>query len=385
MTPLPRTGSFYARSWREYLTNRGEDDLPVVRPTIALASQAFLDEIVLVGFRVLRPVSDQQELKRIEREAIAGATFAREAGWLEQPGRFFEEPPVLTDVAIRTVPSRRLAYEHISFASEYEPHPGAPGRQRWLSYTANRRAHAWMLRHDEPRPWLICIHGTSMGRPAIDLALFRARWLHEQLGLNVLLPVLPLHGPRRLDLPRSAVIPSEDVMNNVHGTGQSVWDVRRLISWIRAADGAAAIGVTGISLGGYITSLVASTADGLACAIAGVPVVDLIELIESHAGGHPEDQVRRIARPAKVIAKAISPLALQPKVSFEGRFIYAGLADQLVHPREQVDRLWKHWGKPQIRWYKGGHTGFSRSKPVQRFLLEALVQSNLVERSRATL
>jgi hypothetical protein len=61
------------------------------------------------------------------------------------------------------------------------------------------------------------------------------------------------------------------------------------------------------------------------------------------------------------------------------------VADQLVHPRDQVDRLWQHWGKPQIRWYEGGHTGFARSKPVREFLLEALVQSGLVERSRAKL
>src|SRR5664280_3614176 len=72
MTPIPRTSSFYARSWREYLARRGNDDeLPVVRPTIALAGQAFLDEIVLAGFRILRPAIDPQDLKRIERETIA--------------------------------------------------------------------------------------------------------------------------------------------------------------------------------------------------------------------------------------------------------------------------------------------------------------------------
>lgn len=384
MTPLPRTGSFYARSWREYLARRGSDDvLPVVRPTMALAGHAFLDEIVLAGFRVLRPAIDPQDLQRIERETIAAVTFSKEAGWIDKPAAFFEQPPVLTEVTIRSVASRRQPYQHLSFASCYEPPPGMPGRQRWQSFTANGQAHAWMLRHDEPRPWLICVHGTSMGRPVIDLALFRARWLHEQLGLNVLFPVLPLHGPRKLHLPKNAALPSEDVMNNVHGTAQSVWDVRRLVSWVRTQDSESPIGITGISLGGYITSLVASTQDGLACAVAGVPVVDLVDLIETHAGAVPQNQVGRIMRPAKELATIISPLSLEPRVPFEGRFIYAGLADQLVHPRDQVQRLWNHWGNPQIRWYEGGHTGFARSSPVQKFLLEALVQSGLVERSRA--
>ncbi|MXI80526.1 hypothetical protein GR254_10515, partial [Mycobacterium tuberculosis] len=32
------------------------------------------------------------------------------------------------------------------------PHPGEPGSQRWLSYTANNREYALLLRHPEPRP-----------------------------------------------------------------------------------------------------------------------------------------------------------------------------------------------------------------------------------------
>ena len=48
-----------------------------------------------------------------------------------------------------------------------------------------------------PRPWVVCVHGALMGRGSVDLRLFRARHLHEQLGLNVLLPVMPLHGPRK--------------------------------------------------------------------------------------------------------------------------------------------------------------------------------------------
>ena len=53
-----------------------------------------------------------------------------------------------------------------------------------------------MLRHKEPWPWLVCVHGAEMGRAALDLMLFRAWHLHQDLGLNVVLPVLPMHGPR---------------------------------------------------------------------------------------------------------------------------------------------------------------------------------------------
>ena len=39
-----------------------------------------------------------------------------------------------------------------------------------------------------------------------------------------------------------------------------------------------------MSLGGYITSLVASVEDGLTCAVLGVPVADLIEVLGGHGG-----------------------------------------------------------------------------------------------------
>jgi hypothetical protein len=217
-----------------------------------------------------------------------------------------------------------------------------------------------------------------MGRPNIDLSLFRTRWLHEDLGLNVLLPVLPLHGPRRGDLPNDTMFPGEDVLDNVHGAAQSVWDIRRLVSWIRTQDPDARIGVTGVSLGGYITSLVASLETGLACAIVGVPVVDLVDLIGYHAKLAHDEERRRIETVAKSVGRVVSPLALTPQVPLEGRFVYAGLADRLVHPRHQVVRLWEHWGRPDIVWFEGSHTGFMRSKPVGHFVREALVRSGMV-------
>ena len=40
--------------------------------------------------------------------------------------------------------------------------------------------------------------------------------------------------------------------------------------------------------------------------------------------------------------------------------------------------MWEHWGRPEIVWYRGGHTGFFQSRPVQQFVDDALVQSGLV-------
>lgn len=383
--PFARASGFYASSWHSYVTRRGGGDLPIARPTIGLATHAFRDEIVLAGFRILRPASDRLAFARVEREVLTALDLYDEAGWLGRPEGFFAPPPPLTDVTVRTAEMWRQAYEEVSFDSGYEPRAGEPGRDRWLGYTPNNRVCAWMLRHDEPRPWLVCVHGAGMGRPAIDLTLFRAQRLHKDLGLNVVLPVLPLHGPRRRGLPGSALFPGEDALDNVHGTAQAVWDIRRLLSWIRSQDAGSPIGLSSISLGGYITSLVASVEDGLTCAILGVPVVDLTDLHERHAGLAAGDARRQTIALARRLGRVVSPLALTPRVPPEGRFIYAGLADRLVHPREQVIRLWEHWGRPEITWYAGGHTGFFRSRPVVRFVNEALLRSGLVHGSPTAL
>ena len=381
--PFSKAGGYYARSWGAYLGG-GRNELPVARPTLALATHALRDELVLVGLLWKRPLSDPAAYERINGEVQEAINLYGRRGWMKKPAGFFPAPPVPTDVSIRSFTTRNRTHERISFESGYTPHPGEPGADRWMSYTGNTREHALMLRHPEPRPWLVCVHGTEMGRAGLDLALFRAWHLHTDLGLNVILPVLPMHGPRAKGLPKGAVFPGEDVMDDVHGTAQAVWDVRRVLAWIRAQQPGARIGLNSISLGGYITGLVASLDDDLTCAILGVPPSNLVDLLGRHSGlgkGDPRQTTLDLAAP---IGRMVSPLSLQPKVTQEGRFIYAGVADRIVHPRQQVLQLWEHWGRPDIGWYHGGHTGFFEARPVQRYVDAALVQSGLVEAAPAT-
>ena len=376
--PFTKAGSYYARSWGTYLGGK-RGDLPVARPTISLATHALRDEIVLVGLLWRRPLSDPKTYHRINAEVSAAVEFYGKKGWLDKPRNFFAAPPAPTDVSIRSHTNRGRTHERLSFDSGYKPHRGEPGAQRWQSYTGNHREYAMMLRHKEPRPWLVCVHGTEMGRAGLDLAIFRARHLHEKMGLNVILPVLPMHGPRARGLPKGAVFPGEDVMDDVHGTAQAVWDVRRILAWIRAEQPGARIGLNSISLGGFVTGLVASLDGDLTCAILGVPPANLVELLGRHSGLAADDPRRRTLDLAEPIGRMISPLSMQPKVAPQGRFIYAGVADRIVHPRRQVMQLWEHWGRPDIGWYHGGHTGFFEARPVQRYVDAALVQSGLIE------
>jgi hypothetical protein len=173
--------------------------------------------------------------------------------------------------------------------------------------------------------------------------------VHHDLGVNVVMPLRPLHGARRRELPSGTRDPSEDLLSTVHTAAQAVWDIRRVISWVRHGDPGVSIGITGISLGGYATSLVASIEDGLACAIVGVPAVDLPHLIERHPGLHRTGKHQALLTLAQELTSVVSPLALTPPVPPEGRFIFAGLANQLA--------------QRAARSFDSGSTGAGRRSP----------------------
>ena len=63
---------------------------------------------------------------------------------------------------------------------------------------------------------------------------------------------------------------------------------------------------------------------------------------------------------ARPIGRMVSPLALEPRIPPQGRFIYAGVADRIVHPRQQVMQLWKHWGSLTSAGITAGTPDFSR-------------------------
>lgn len=343
--------------------------VPAPARSLVTAVHAGLDEVILAGFKTLRRMPDTEDLARIDAEGAKAVAFFEAHGWLDDPASYHEDPPPLTDPELGRRRILRTAYETLSFESGYEPHPGEPGRKRWLSYQANRRVPVLVLRHvgDEPRPWLVCVHGAEMARPAIDTRFFRAEYLHRVLGLNVALPVLPLHGARRRNT--GAEFPTIDVCDNVHGLAQAAWDVRRVISWVRSQD-PLSIGVMGFSLGGYTTALVAGLESDLDCVIAGGPATDFPTLFRASVPRSLRNDRRfqSVLDRIDVLHRVVSPLAIVPKATRDRLFIFAGLADRLTHPIEQVADLWDHWGKPEVLWHRGGHLGHQWVAEVARFI-----------------
>ncbi|MFP6630701.1 MAG: alpha/beta hydrolase [Myxococcota bacterium] len=354
--------------------------VPTPRSGVAMAAKVALDEAVLSTMSVTRSLPRGERAVRVRAEVDDALEIFASRGWLEKPESYHQTPIPLDAPRIRQAESRAIAYEHLSFDSEYEPHAEEPGRERWLGYTKNQTAHAWVLRHPGPaRPWLVCIHGYRMGSPLMDISAFDPRIYHQKLGLNLLLPVLPLHGERRYGRRSGDGFMGAHPLDTVHAEAQAIWDIRRLLSWVRAQD-APAIGVFGLSLGGYSAALLACVEQDLACSIPGIPATSFERLLFRHAhdamvreflrAGLTEQILSRVFRP-------ISPLVLEPKVAPEGRAIFGGVADRLVPP-DQVRDLHEHWDEPPIEWYQGSHLSFARERGVKNLIETTLRQNGIV-------
>ncbi len=378
-SPL-RAGCQAAGSLAEWIRGHNEDDLPAVRQTPAAAWKWMIDEwsiqLELASARMRIP--DGPFRQRLRSELAEARSLYADCGWLDDPAAYHRTPPPLDGgVQVSATSAGDADFWHVRFASEFEPWPGEPGRDRWMDYRPVRTTHAWMLQHpDRPRPWVVAVNGYRTGEPETDMWMLYAHRLHRRWGLNVIAVVLPLHGPRAIGVSGSRVIHA-GAMNTVFTVAQGAWDIRRVIGWVRNQHEAPAVAVSGISLGGYMAAMTAALEDGLAAVIAGVPESDLArgtrQQVEPLLPPFYE-QWGLSWEPYEQILSVVSPLSLPCKVPHERRYIFAGLLDRWVRPGN-VKTLWEHWERPDMLWYQGSHLSYPFEREVARYVDRAAVET----------
>ena len=354
--------------------------VPNPAPTLGLAAAVALDEFVWMPMRLLGSLAPARNYERASSELDDAIRFYESNGWLDDPASYFPTPVAPDDVRIREIPGRRGPIEEIRFTSGWEPHPAEPGGERWRSFGANREVFARVLRHDgPPRPWLVCLHGQGMGRVA-DVDTLRLRRVHEKLGVNLLLPVAPLHGPRAEGLRSDQQFVSNVYpVNDVLGLAQCMWDLRRMLAWLREEERAPRVGVYGFSLGSYVASLLSTLDADLACVIAVVPSGDLAEAMRTSEPHFASKQrAHRMVHDwrSALAHRVVSPLAQPCLVPRERRFIIAGQGDRIAPPPGAV-LLWRHWEEPAIYWRPRGHLTTARSADYDGYLAGILQMSGL--------
>ncbi len=351
--------------------------VPTPEPSLALAGAVALDTLLTLPVGLLSSTGSAEHYARSSAELDDAVRFYEAQGWLaDSDGRH----PAPTEVPDGFVGAARGGLETVRFSSGWTPVAGEPGADRWQSFDANREVTVRLLRHPGgPRPWLIAVHGQGMGR-AGDHRMLRMRRVHEELGINVALPVLPLHGPRAQGFsPEQLFVSNVYPVNNVLGLAQAAWDLRRLLLWLRADQGAPAVGVLGLSLGSYACSLLATLEADLACVIALVPEPDLPGSLRA---AEPAIQSRRALHRAlyddraDLVHSPIATLDRRCLVPHDRRYIVAGQADRIASPSGAA-ALWRHWDEPSILWRPRGHVTTGRSAVYDDHLTSVLTSSGL--------
>lgn len=364
---LPRVIGFVGRA------SRADADrvAPPLRPTpLAVAGVLFDDLASTMQYVLSGDTAAHFDMARVDD----AARILDSRGDLADPAALHPAPPAPPpdETGLSTRRLGHKVFEHLIFPSRYEPPAGLPGRDEWLADESNALAHAYVLEHDDDRtrPWVVNLHGAGVGSP-IDLQWMGSFALSRDLGVNVIHPVLPKHGPRQSS--RGLTYPSPDGLVNFYAFSQAIWDVRRTIAWLRAR-GATTIGVHGVSLGGYVGALLAGLEDGLDCVVAGLPPSDIPSLVVSHATryrGVADTAAEVEAGASQQLNQLVSPLAFAPRPSRDRLHIYAAVGDR-ISTAEQAGALWHHWAEPEICWIQGSHLPSSLFGPARRFVRDAL-------------
>lgn len=248
---------------------------------------------------------------------------------------------------------------NIRFRSSFEAVNPAM-RERGQGYRRNNIVHAQHWRHDDgPHPTLCVIHG-FMGSAYLFNGLFLSLPWFYRSGYDVLLYTLPFHGARaeRFSPYSGYGFFAGGFAGFAEAMAQAVHDFRSLVDYLEFT-GVDRVAVTGISLGGFTSALLACVDDRLQAVIPNVPVVTPDRTVDEW---FPANKLVAVNRMAAGIDRELesgatryaSPLNYPPLVPRERRLIITGLGDRLAPP-EQAEMLWEHWERCAFHWFPGNH------------------------------
>jgi pimeloyl-ACP methyl ester carboxylesterase len=312
-------------------------------------------------------------LPQVVRVALngSGATAQRDAlrfyaelGAAQDPAASFPSPNEVPRVSSR--PANPIAewiargrVHNIRFNSSFEAVNPAL-RDRGRSYERNNVVHAQHWRHDDgPRPTLCVIHGFMGSAYLFNGLFFSLPWFYRS-GYDVLLYTMPFHGRRAEKCsPFSGYgFFANGFAGFAEAMAQAVHDFRSLIDYLEFT-GVDRIALTGMSLGGYTSALIACVDDRIQAVIPNVPVVTPESAFDEWWPANKlvalGNQITRTDRELLTGASMYhSPLNYPPLVAKDRRLIITGLGDRLAPP-EQAELLWEHWDRCALHWFPGNH------------------------------
>ncbi|PRC42312.1 alpha/beta hydrolase [Mycobacterium sp. ITM-2017-0098] len=233
-------------------------------------------------------------------------------------------------------------------------------RDQCAGFVRNNVVHAQHWRHDDgPRPTLCLIHGFMGSAYLFNGLFFSLPWFYR-CGYDVMLYTLPFHGRRA-----EKYSPFSGYGYFAHGMAgfaeamaQAVHDFRSILDYLEFT-GVDRVALTGMSLGGYTSALIASVDDRIQAVIPNVPVVTPDRTVDEWFPANKVVALRDwLAGTDTGLVDAAtmysSPLNYRPIPAKDRRLIIAGLGDRLAPP-EQAEILWRHWDRCAFHWFPGNH------------------------------
>jgi len=220
------------------------------------------------------------------------------------------------------------------------------------------------------RPAVIFLHGWN-ATIAYYVNYCRTGHRLARRGVNCLLVQMPYHVQRKPNW-RKEYFLTEKIAQTVQAVQQAVVEARILLRWLRARQ-TGPVGVWGISLGGWIASILACVERELDFAVLMTPAVRLDRQIWEldflmamktsllDQGASREDIVR--------IAEPLLPKFHKPLLEKERILIIEALYDLFLGP-ETIDELWQAWDQPRIERYQHGHISILMDAGVLRTATE---------------
>ncbi len=281
------------------------------------------------------------------------------------PAELFPAPTTLPYVSVRrTLLDRVLRSSTLTWASTHEVLCPRYRRRHEEDYEVNQLASMrWLRPEGKPRKHcLIYVHGwLEPGSWAEESTLFR-KWGRELTTCDLAHVSLPFHGVRN---PRSSLFSGElfwtaDLVRTVEGVRQAVHDVRSAMGWLRA-QGYEKVGVTGLSLGGAITMLLACVEpapDYIIPIIAHLQLVDAVENAKILWRMKHDLEGWGVDEPARRrIFERLGWSSLKPVLAPERQLWVQAREDAYIDAKLAA-RQHADWGEPPILWIEGGHMTF---------------------------
>jgi dienelactone hydrolase len=275
---------------------------------------------------------------------LAAARMARPDGnepRLEEMEQLLESRdfiPVATEAArVQLAGPLRIRFE--------TPRPGAIPENNTVHGRLYRCGERW-----QEHPTVLLMHGWNDATNHY-FRFPRMAGQFNRNGFNAATLEAPFHfqrRPRRLGAWGNFLCP--DVLRTVQAAAQAVAETRAFAGWL-LGQGCPAVGLLGISLGGWLAGLTLCHDARLACAVLTVPVARMDRLVEE--AGFCRN-IRRALQGRRADLSRLNLTANRPAIPRERILLIEAVHDLFV-PKETTEELWQAWGQPDIWRLRHGH------------------------------